>query len=232
MGLQQEGDPRRLGQILVEAGAADPSAVAEGLKAQSDYREIVSNTIRVDVALLDKLMNLVGELVLARNQILQFTGTQKDSSFLSTAQRLNLITTELQEGVMKTRMQPIGNVWNKLPRVVRDLAVGCGKQVEIEMEGEETELDKTIIEAIKDPLTHIVRNAVDHGIEMPEARVARRQAARRASCCCAPSTKAARSTSRSPTTAPASTPKSSKPRPSPKASSPPSRPPACRSASC
>jgi two-component system chemotaxis sensor kinase CheA len=117
-------------------------------------------------------MNLVGELVLARNQVLQFTGTQKDSSFLSTAQRLNLITTELQEGVMKTRMQPIGNVWNKLPRVVRDLSVGCGKQVEIQMEGAETELDKTIIEAIKDPLTHIIRNAVDHGIELPEARVA------------------------------------------------------------
>ncbi|MGO9302191.1 MAG: chemotaxis protein CheA, partial [Candidatus Korobacteraceae bacterium] len=170
--LQQEGDPRRLGQILVDSRAADPSAVAEGLKTQSDYREIGSNTIRVDVALLDKVMNLVGELVLARNQVLQFTGTQKDSSFLSTAQRLNLITTELQEGVMKTRMQPIGNVWNKLPRVVRDLSVGCGKQVEIQMEGAETELDKTIIEAIKDPLTHIIRNAVDHGIELPEVRAA------------------------------------------------------------
>ncbi|MFZ0311665.1 MAG: chemotaxis protein CheW, partial [Candidatus Korobacteraceae bacterium] len=172
VGLQQEGDPRRLGQILVDSRAAHPTAVAEGLKTQNDYREIVSNTIRVDVALLDKVMNLVGELVLARNQVLQFTGTQKDSSFLSTAQRLNLITTELQEGVMKTRMQPIGNVWNKLPRVVRDLSVGCGKQVEIQMEGAETELDKTIIEAIKDPLTHIIRNAVDHGIELPEARLA------------------------------------------------------------
>jgi two-component system chemotaxis sensor kinase CheA len=86
---------------------------------------------------------------------------------------LNLITTELQEGVMKTRMQPIGNVWNKLPRIVRDLSVGCGKRVEVQMEGAETELDKTIIEAIKDPLTHIIRNAVDHGIETPEVRVAR-----------------------------------------------------------
>ncbi len=181
VGLQQEGDTRRLGQILVDARAAHPTAVAEGLKTQNDYREIVSNTIRVDVALLDKVMNLVGELVLARNQVLQFTGTQKDSSFLSTAQRLNLITTELQEGVMKTRMQPIGNVWNKLPRMVRDLSVGCGKQVEIQMEGAETELDKTIIEAIKDPLTHIIRNAVDHGIELPEARACRRQVARRAS---------------------------------------------------
>ncbi len=172
VGLQQDGDARRLGEILVANRATDHAAVAEGLRIQSDYREIATNTIRVDVALLDKVMNLVGELVLARNQVLQFTGTQKDGSFLSTAQRLNLITTELQEGVMKTRMQPIGNVWNKLPRIVRDLSLGCGKQVEIQMQGAETELDKTIIEAIKDPLTHIIRNAVDHGIELPEVRVA------------------------------------------------------------
>ncbi len=172
VGQQQEGDSRRLGEILVANRATDHAAVAEGLKVQGDYREIATNTIRVDVALLDKVMNLVGELVLARNQVLQFTGTQKDGSFLSTAQRLNLITTELQEGVMKTRMQPIGNVWNKLPRMVRDLSVGCGKQVEIQRQGAETELDKTIIEAIKDPLTHIIRNAVDHGIELPEVRTA------------------------------------------------------------
>jgi two-component system chemotaxis sensor kinase CheA len=127
----------------------------------------------VDVGLLDKLMNLVGELVLARNQILQFTASQKDATFLGTTQRLNLITTELQEGVMKTRMQPIGNVWNRFPRIVRDLAVQCGKRVRVEMEGQETELDRTIIEAIKDPLTHIVRNSVDHGIEPPEARAGR-----------------------------------------------------------
>jgi two-component system chemotaxis sensor kinase CheA len=118
-------------------------------------------------------MNLVGELVLARNQVLQFTSQRTDSAFLATSQRLNLITTELQGSVMKTRMQPIGNVWSKLPRVVRDLATACGKQVRIEMEGKETELDKTIIEAIKDPLTHIVRNSADHGIEKPEVRVAR-----------------------------------------------------------
>ncbi len=168
--LQQEGDGRLLGELLVAAGAARPQAVAEGLKVQSDHRDVSSNTIRVDVALLDKVMNLVGELVLARNQVLQFTAGREDSGFLSTAQRLNLITTELQEGVMKTRMQPIGNVWNKLPRIVRDMSMGCGKRVEVQMEGAETELDKTIIEAIKDPLTHIIRNAVDHGIELPERR--------------------------------------------------------------
>jgi two-component system chemotaxis sensor kinase CheA len=131
------------------------------------------SSIRVDVSLLDKLMNLVGELVLARNQVLQFTEHNSDSSFLATAQRLNLITTELQGSAMKTRMQPIGNIWSKLPRVVRDLSASCGKQIRLEMEGKETELDKTIIEAIKDPLTHIVRNSVDHGVEAPEVRLER-----------------------------------------------------------
>src|SRR5208283_6115051 len=95
----------------------------------------------------------------------------EDSGLLATSQRLNLLTTELQEGVMKTRMQPIGNIWSKFPRTVRDVALGCGKRVRIEMEGKETELDKTIIEAIKDPLTHLVRNSVDHGIERPEVRM-------------------------------------------------------------
>jgi two-component system chemotaxis sensor kinase CheA len=145
------------------------SAPAEGAEPRS--AGITDSTIRVDVGLLDKLMNLVGELVLARNQVLQFTSQYADTSFLATSQRLNLITTELQGSVMKTRMQPIGNVWNKLPRVVRDLATTCGKEVRIEMTGKETELDKTIIEAIKDPLTHIVRNSVDHGFERPDVRV-------------------------------------------------------------
>jgi two-component system chemotaxis sensor kinase CheA len=126
--------------------------------------------IRVNVGLLDKLMTLVGELVLARNQVLQFAATEADPTFLRTSQRLNLITTELQEGVMKTRMLPIGNVWAKFPRVVRDLALACGKQVRIDLEGQETELDRSIIEAIKDPLTHLVRNAIDHGLEPPEVR--------------------------------------------------------------
>jgi two-component system chemotaxis sensor kinase CheA len=128
------------------------------------------STIRVDVVLLDRLMNLVGELVLARNQILQFNTSQDDSTLHATSQRLDLITTELQEGVMKTRMQPIGTVWNKLPRVVRDLAASSKKSIRLEMDGAETELDRTIIEAIKDPLTHLVRNCCDHGVETPESR--------------------------------------------------------------
>ena len=146
--------------------AARPDDASHPASAVSD------SNVRVDVVLLDKLMNLVGELVLARNQIVQSGSRIEDASFVGASQRLNLITTELQEHVMKTRMQPIGNVWSKLPRVVRDLSVTCGKQIRIEMSGKETELDRTVLEAIKDPLTHIVRNAVDHGIEAPDARAA------------------------------------------------------------
>ncbi len=149
---------------------SDDSATDSELDGDSHQRGISETTIRVDVSVLDKLMNRVGELVLARNQILQSATALSDPAFLSTSQRLNLITTELQEGVMKTRMQPIDKIWGKFPRLVRDLAVQCGKQVRIEMDGRETELDKTIIEAIKDPLTHLLRNSVDHGIEMPEVR--------------------------------------------------------------
>ncbi|MBS1834437.1 MAG: chemotaxis protein CheW [Acidobacteria bacterium] len=141
--------------------------------ASKPSASVSDSTIRVDVTLLDKLMNLVGELVLARNQILQHVASQEDADFVSTSQRLNLITSELQESVMKTRMQPIGVVWNKLPRVIRDLAAICGKEVRLEMDGAETELDKTIIEAIKDPLTHIVRNCCDHGIEDVATRLSR-----------------------------------------------------------
>ena len=149
--------------------AAAPAPVVE---AADDHKgpSVSDATVRVDVGLLDKVMNLVGELVLARNQILQFSTTAKEPAFVKASQRLNLLTTELQEGVMKTRMQPIGNVWGKFPRIVRDLSQTCGKRVELEMDGEGTELDRTIIEAIKDPLTHAVRNAVDHGIETPEKR--------------------------------------------------------------
>ena len=124
------------------------------------------------MGVLDTLMNLVSELVLTRNQILQFTRRNSSAELLNSSQRLNIITSELQEGVMRTRMQPIENIWNKFPRVVRDIAKLCCKEVRIEMEGKETDLDKTLIEAIKDPLTHIIRNSVDHGIERPEVRQA------------------------------------------------------------
>jgi two-component system chemotaxis sensor kinase CheA len=127
--------------------------------------------IRVDVGQIDRLMNLVGELVLARNQIVQSTGQSADPALFAAVQRVNLITSELQESVMKTRMQPIGNIWTKFPRIIRDLCHELGKDVALVMQGNETELDRTIIEAIKDPMTHIIRNAIDHGIESPEQRV-------------------------------------------------------------
>jgi two-component system chemotaxis sensor kinase CheA len=170
---QLEGDERKLGTILLDEGKAAPAAVVEALQSQSaPKRSVADSAIRVDVDLLDGLMNLVGELVLARNQLVRGVGETGDSALVRSAQRLGTITSELQEGIMKTRMQPIGNIWNKFPRVVRDLVVACEKEARVEMEGADTELDKTIIEAIKDPLTHLVRNAIDHGIEKPADRIA------------------------------------------------------------
>ena len=128
--------------------------------------------IRVDVRVLDHLMNLVGELVLARNQLVQNLANSPDSQLSSSSQRLDSITSELQEAVMRTRMQPISSIWRKLPRFTRDLALSFGKEVEFEMEGEETDLDKSVIEAIKGSLLHLVRNSVDHGIEAPDVREA------------------------------------------------------------
>ena len=127
-------------------------------------------SVRVDVKLLDSLMNVVGELVLTRNQILQQTEALGDHGLLATAQRLNVLTADLQDSVMKTRMQPIGTLLSGLPRLVRDLALACHKQVHLDVEGHETELDRTLIEAVKDPLTHLVRNALDHGIEPSSVR--------------------------------------------------------------
>jgi two-component system chemotaxis sensor kinase CheA len=152
------------------AAPSAPEAAVAGAGGGAAQLSQAASNVRVDVGLLDKVMDLVGELVLARNQILQYTQARGEVAFVNTAQRLNLITTELQEAVMKTRMQPIGNVWNKFPRIVRDLALAFGKQVRLELEGSETELDKTIIEAVKDPLMHIVRNSMDHGLETPERR--------------------------------------------------------------
>ncbi len=155
-------------QILTAPAAANEPArpEASGTKPSA----AVDANIRVGVGLLDKLMDLVGELVLTRNQILQFNTEREDPALNATSQRLNLITSELQEGVMKTRMQPIGTVWNVLPRVVRDMSVAMGKQIRLDIDGADTELDRTIIEAIRDPLVHLVRNACDHGVEAPEVR--------------------------------------------------------------
>src|SRR5215469_12665532 len=129
-------------------------------------------TIRVEVEQLDRLMDCVGELVLLRDQIAARVPSLQDDEMLAATHRLSLLMTELQQNVMKTRTRPIATLWAGLPRTVRDLAVKCGKRVRVEMEGQETELERTILEAIKDPLTHLVRNALDHGIETKEIRLA------------------------------------------------------------
>lgn len=152
----------------------NPSSETQKSDPQTLFPQSGSNladsSIRIGVSQLDKVMNIVGELVLARNQIVLNTTNFDEAALLTASQRLNIITTELQENVMKTRMQPIGNVWAKFPRVVRDVSNELGKKVRLIMDGQDTELDRTVIEAIKDPLTHIVRNSIDHGIESPEAR--------------------------------------------------------------
>ena len=139
----------------------------------AEKASVAETNIRVDVQVLDNLMTLVGELVLTRNHIMQLTaGSTHDAPLLSAAAHLNGITSELQDGVMRTRLQPIHTAWARFPRVVRDLAMALGKQVRVRTEGDDTELDRSIIEAIKDPLMHLVRNAVDHGIEDPAEREA------------------------------------------------------------
>ncbi|MCA9115603.1 MAG: chemotaxis protein CheW [Planctomycetaceae bacterium] len=138
---------------------------------EKPQRGVADLSIRVGIDVLDSLMNLVGELVLTRNQLLQLARGDEESRYAGPIVHLNRVTTDLQEGVMKTRMQPIGNAWAKLPRLVRDLTHVTGHQVQLEMTGAETELDRTVLDAIKDPLTHMVRNSVDHGIEPPEVRL-------------------------------------------------------------
>ncbi|GAB97491.1 chemotaxis protein CheA, partial [Kineosphaera limosa NBRC 100340] len=165
--------PKEATQAAAAAQNAAAAAAPKANEANKPVRSVADSSIRVDVDLLDSLMNLVGELVLSRNQLVQRAAASQDQELQRSMHRLSLVASELQEGVMKTRMQPIENVWSKIPRVVRDLANSLGRQIRVEMEGKDTELDKTILEAIKDPLTHLVRNSCDHGIEMPEDRVAK-----------------------------------------------------------
>lgn len=131
---------------------------------------LVDSVVRVNVQLLDKIMNVVGELVLSRNQIIQFAHGSESADLHRLSQHLNSITTELQNDIMATRMQPVGSVLTKFERIVRDLARSQNKKIKLEIIGKETELDKTLLEAIKDPLTHLIRNSVDHGVELPEKR--------------------------------------------------------------
>ncbi len=133
---------------------------------------IANQSIRVNVDTLEHLMTMVSELVLTRNQLLEISRRNEDTEFKVPLQRLSNVTAELQEGVMKTRMQPIGNAWQKLPRIIRDLSSELGKQIELEMHGADTELDRQVLDLIKDPLTHMVRNSADHGLESPAERTA------------------------------------------------------------
>jgi two-component system chemotaxis sensor kinase CheA len=169
LGMQAErAHEREWGPDTAGVGDLDvPGAEAGGGRREPS---VASPSIRVAVDTLDALMTLVSELVLTRNQLLQIVRGRKDSDLSAPLQRLSHITTELQEGVMKTRMQPIGNAWAKLPRIVRDLAQETGKKINLLMQGAETEVDRQVLELIKDPLTHMVRNSADHGIETPADR--------------------------------------------------------------
>ena len=153
-------------EVAAEAAVLTPAEASKS-RAQGAASE---STLRVDVALLNRMMNLVGELVLTRNQVLQATAADPNMTLLS--RRLDMVTADLRESVMKARMQPVSNVFSKMPRLVRDLTHALGRRARLQMEGQETELDKSLLEAIKDPLTHAVRNALDHGIEPPAKREA------------------------------------------------------------
>jgi two-component system chemotaxis sensor kinase CheA len=154
------------------APSAPPDAQADATDRDEERADgkVANQSIRVHVDTLEHLMTMVSELVLTRNQLLDIGRRNEDSEFKAPLQRLSNVTAELQEGVMKTRMQPIGNAWQKLPRIVRDLSAELGKPIEFEMQGAETELDRQVLDLIKDPLIHMVRNSADHGLEMPAER--------------------------------------------------------------
>jgi two-component system chemotaxis sensor kinase CheA len=161
-----------------KAEAPKPERKTERKSFEEDDKQesrIASQSIRVNVDTLESLMTMVSELVLTRNQLLEISRRNEESEFKVPLQRLSNVTAELQEGVMKTRMQPIGNAWQKLPRIIRDLAAELGKDIEFEMHGAETELDRQVLDLIKDPLTHMMRNSADHGLETPAERRAARK---------------------------------------------------------
>ena len=165
---QPAPEPKKAAPPAKKPAAAAASGDEEA--AGKLENSIASQSIRVGVDTLEHLMTMVSELVLTRNQLLEIVRHHEESEFKVPLQRLSNVTAELQDGVMKTRMQPIGNAWQKLPRVVRDLAQELGKKIELDMHGAETELDRQILDIIKDPLTHMVRNSADHGLEPTEDR--------------------------------------------------------------
>ncbi|WP_420967634.1 hybrid sensor histidine kinase/response regulator [Bradyrhizobium sp. B120] len=171
--------PAPVAKPVAAAPAAEPAEAAKKPARKAATEDVVqegdkiaNQSIRVNVDTLEHLMTMVSELVLTRNQLLEISRRNEDTEFKVPLQRLSNVTAELQEGVMKTRMQPIGNAWQKLPRIVRDLSGELGKQIELEMHGADTELDRQVLDLIKDPLTHMVRNSADHGLETTAERVA------------------------------------------------------------
>jgi len=168
---EEESAPAEAPKAKVPAKTKSKAAAKKEDKGTKEP-SVAASTIRVHVEVLEDLMTMVSELVLTRNQLNQMVRGHDDSEFTVPLQRLSHITSDLQEGVMKTRMQPIGNAWAKLPRIVRDLSVESGKKIELKMIGAETELDRQVLDLIKDPLTHMVRNSADHGLEMPDDRAA------------------------------------------------------------
>ena len=172
-GISAAGDMSTADMSAADTSATDMTAAdAIGPEPDSADGKIASSSIRLHIDTLDRLMTMVSELVLTRNALTEIARRHQDSEFNVPLARLSHITAELQEGVLKTRMQPIGNAWRKLPRIVRDLSAELKKPIGIEMVGADTELDRQVLELIKDPLTHMVRNAADHGLEMPEQRIA------------------------------------------------------------
>ena len=168
---ETEEAAKDVAQPEAKAPETKPAPVQEKAEQPAKGNAVpAAQTLRVNINVLEDLMTMVSELVLTRNQLLQILRSSHESPFTAPLQRLNQVTTELQEAVMMTRMQPIGNAWGKLPRLVRDLSQELGKHIELIMSGEETELDRQILESIRDPLTHMVRNSADHGIETREQR--------------------------------------------------------------
>jgi two-component system chemotaxis sensor kinase CheA len=156
------------------AAARAPAADGGSAKDEPErHAAAVPESVRVDLTLLDNLVDLAGELVLTRNHIVQLSKSREDADLGAATQRLNFVTAQLQDGIMRMRMQPVSNLFSKFPRVIRDLARSCRKLVRLELDGGNTELDKSLIETIKDPMVHLLRNCVDHGIEPPDVRAAR-----------------------------------------------------------
>lgn len=178
--IVQKLEEKKIERAVMEVKETKPvetlsvqSVEAESMDSMTSKSAVTDSVVRVNVQLLDKIMNVVGELVLNRNQILQFANVQDSPELNRLSQQLNIITSELQADIMTTRMQPVGSVLSKFERIVRDLARSQGKRIKLEIVGKDTELDKTLLEAIRDPLTHLIRNSVDHGVESPEVRKSR-----------------------------------------------------------